>query len=102
MPPGDIHAVVGHLFGLTIDSDTLVHTLKVLPEQIVGHSYLLVKTLDDFDSIGVNLLDRADSDLGLLEVLHKFAAGSLGPVELLTEVVLGDEILILLKPKTHI
>lgn len=102
IPPVHVQAVRGHLLGLAVDGHTFIVSPRVLAENSVAEANFLIKTLNDLDGIFVYLSYWADGNLRVVQFVHKNVSGCLGPVEMLAEVVLGDDVLMCFKSKTHI
>jgi hypothetical protein len=60
----------------------------------------LVFPLNDFYSIGVDLTHVTNCGVFASKVVGESPSGGLGPVQLFAKMVLGDDILMILKPKT--
>ena len=99
LPPVGIHAVDGGRALLPVDGYALVQTLLVNAKPVVRHAKVLVASLDDFNSVFIDLSDGADSSVGLIELVEEGPASAGCPVHLAAQVVLGHHVLVRLKPE---
>jgi len=100
MPPVAVNSVDGSSSVLAVNGHAFVEVLLVntqVSEQAAGLRFL---SLNDLNSVGIDLLNGSDSNFLRLELFVEGPSGGLTPVESTSQVMLSDEILVRFEPKT--
>lgn len=100
MPPVNIESIDCDRLLLTVNSDSLVGAKLIRAKESVRESELLfVVASNNLNYVRVGLFDRADSVYVCVQIEGHLSG--LTPAKFLVEVMFGDHILVLLKPKAH-
>lgn len=67
LPPVGIHAINGGCALLAIHRDSLIDTLLVNAKVLESESHVLVFTFNDLDGVCIDLSNRADCSVGVVQ-----------------------------------
>jgi hypothetical protein len=99
MPPVAINSVNSDCLLLSVNYNSFVKAFLGRAEVLVKETKILISSLYNFNCIGIELAHAADSNVLLCEVIVKSPASSLSPVHFFAQMVFGDHVLVILKPK---
>lgn len=101
VPPIAIHSINCNCLLFSINCYSFVQALLIRAKVSELETQILIVTLDNFNSVIVNLAHMTYSCVLAIQIVDKSPSGSLRPVQFLSQVVFRDHVLIRFKSKTH-
>lgn len=99
VPPVAINSVNSDRLFLSVNYNSFVKAFLGRAKVLVKETKVLVSSLNNFHSVGIKLAHAADSNVFLSQVIIKRPTSSLSPVYFFPQMVFGDHVLMILKPK---
>ena len=99
-PPVTVHSVNANSSLSPVDDNSLIES-SLIETHLVEHALILVLPLDNFDGVGVKIFYSGDGPVCLVGVAEERRMCRLSPGNIL-QVMLGDEVLVVLKSEHHI
>ena len=100
VPPVSINSVNSDCLLLSVNYNSFVKAFLGRAEVLIKETKVLISSLHNFNCISIELANAADGHVLLCQVIIKSPASSLSPVYFFTQMVFGDHVLVILKPKT--
>lgn len=97
-----VHAVNSDSFVFAINGHSLVESLLILPQNLVGPLEGLVFALHNFNRVCIELFYRTHRPFGLVKILLPGVTRGLGPTDVTAEVVFGDYVFVSFKSEAHL
>lgn len=99
VPPVAINSINSDCLFLPVNYNSFVKAFLSRAEVLEKETKVLVSSLNNFHSVGIKLAHSADSHILLCQIIIKRPPSSLSPVYFFSQMVFGDHVLVILKPK---